>query len=90
MADQLVRTGSAKEAIRDWKKRNHKKHWESVTVLKLARELIQGHSAKRTKDLLKLNRDQLRWVGLTDDPTCEMFNIFHCPSATFLILATLT
>jgi hypothetical protein len=62
--------------------RNHKKHWESITGLKL------GPSAKRTKDLLKLNTDQLRWVvelftghchlkghlfklGLTDDPTCE-------------------
>jgi hypothetical protein len=27
-----------------------------------AKELIQGPSAKRTKDLLRLNRDQLRWV----------------------------
>jgi hypothetical protein len=27
-----------------------------------AKGLIQGPSARRTKDLLKLNRDQLRWV----------------------------
>jgi hypothetical protein len=72
-ADQLARTGSehpfigpepdcgisvgvAKKAIRDWTNRNHKKYWESVTGL------IQGPSARRTKDLLKLNRDQIRWV----------------------------
>jgi hypothetical protein len=41
---------------------NHKKHWESTTGLKQAMGLISGPSAKRTKDLLKLNRDQLRWV----------------------------
>jgi hypothetical protein len=33
--------------------RNHKNHWESITGLK---------QAKRMKCLLKLNRDQLRWV----------------------------
>jgi hypothetical protein len=27
-----------------------------------AKGLISGPSARRTKDLLKLNRDQLRWV----------------------------
>jgi hypothetical protein len=42
--------------------RNHKKYWESVTGLTQAKELIQVPSARRTKDLLKLNRDQLRWV----------------------------
>jgi hypothetical protein len=26
------------------------------------KELISGASARRTKDLLKLNRDQLRWI----------------------------
>jgi hypothetical protein len=60
--------------------------WESTTGLKQAKGLIPGPSAKRTKDLLKLNRDQLRWVvglfnchlkghifklGLADNPTCE-------------------
>jgi hypothetical protein len=39
--------------------------WESTTGLRQAKGLISGLSAKRTKDLLKLNRDQLRWmVGL--------------------------
>jgi hypothetical protein len=30
--------------------------------LKQAKELILGTSSKRSKDLLKLNRDQLRWI----------------------------
>jgi hypothetical protein len=42
--------------------RNHKKHWESITGLRQAKGLILGPSVRRTKDLLKLNRDQLRWV----------------------------
>jgi hypothetical protein len=74
MADQLARTGSehlfterqpacsisigvAKKAVRDWTNRNHKKYWESTTGLKQAKGLIPGPS-----DLLKSNRDQLRWV----------------------------
>jgi hypothetical protein len=52
--------GVAKKAVRDWMKRNHKEHWESTTGLKQAKGLISGPSTKRTKDLLKLNRDQLR------------------------------
>jgi hypothetical protein len=76
-ADQLAKTGSehpsiglepacgigvAKKAARDWTNRNHKEHWEFVTGLTQAKGLIRGPSARRTKDLLKLNRDQLRWV----------------------------
>jgi ribonuclease HI len=78
MADLLARTGSehpfigpepacgisvgvAKKAIRDWMNRNHIKQWESKTGLKQAK----GPCARIMKDLLKLNRDQLRWmVGL--------------------------
>jgi hypothetical protein len=77
--------------------RNHKKYWESATGLKQAKGFISGPSARRTKDLLRLNRDQLRWVvglltghchlfklGLTDVPTCE-----RCPqedeSATHIL-----
>jgi hypothetical protein len=33
-----------------------------MTGLKQAKGLILGLSARRMKDLLKLNRDQLRWV----------------------------
>jgi hypothetical protein len=51
--------GVAKKAVRDWTKRNHKKYWESVTGLTQAKGLIQEPSARRMKDLLKLNRDQL-------------------------------
>jgi hypothetical protein len=46
-------------------KGNYKKYLESTTGLKQAKRLISGPSAKRTKYLLNLNRDQLRWmVGL--------------------------
>jgi hypothetical protein len=43
--------------------RNHKKkHWESISGPKQAKELTVGSSASRTKDALIINRDQLRWV----------------------------
>jgi hypothetical protein len=42
--------------------RKHTKQWETIIGLKQANELITGPSAKRTRDLLKLNRDQLRWI----------------------------
>jgi hypothetical protein len=51
--------GVAKKAVRDWTNRNHKK---KTFGLKEAKGLILGPFARRTKDLLKLNRDQLRWV----------------------------
>jgi hypothetical protein len=54
--------GVAKRADRNWMNKNHIKQWESLTGLKQAKELIVGPSAKRSKDLLKLNRDQLRWT----------------------------
>jgi hypothetical protein len=51
---------------RDWtnrnKKKKKKKHWEPTTGLKQAKGLIPGPSARRRKDLLKLNKDQLRCV----------------------------
>jgi hypothetical protein len=54
----------AKKAVRDWMNRNHppKKPWESVTGLRQAKGLTLGPSVRRTMDLLKLNRDQLRRV----------------------------
>jgi hypothetical protein len=38
------------------------KNWESTIGLKRAKGLILEPSARRTKDRLKLNRGQLRWV----------------------------
>jgi hypothetical protein len=58
----VISVGVAKMAVRDWMNRNHKKHWQSVTGLKQANGLILGPSARRMKVLLKLSRDQLRWV----------------------------
>jgi hypothetical protein len=57
-----ISTGVAKKEIRDWINSNHKKYWESLTGLKEAKGLIQKPSARRMKELLKLNRNQLRWV----------------------------
>jgi hypothetical protein len=73
----------AKKVVRDWTNRNHIKQWVTTSGLKQAK----GLSARRTKDLLKLTRDQLRWIvglltdshlkehffklGLADDPICE-------------------
>jgi hypothetical protein len=57
-----ISIGVAKKAAMDWTNRNHKILWESMTGLTQANELILGPTAGRTKDLLKLNRDQLRWV----------------------------
>jgi hypothetical protein len=55
-----ISVGVAKKAARDWTNRTHRKYLESTTGLKQAKGLIKGPSAKRRKDLLQLNRDQLR------------------------------
>jgi hypothetical protein len=57
-----ISMGVARKAIRDWMTMNHKKYWESLTRLRQAKGLIWGPSAKRAKELLKLDRNQLRWV----------------------------
>jgi hypothetical protein len=56
-----ISIGVAKKAIGDWTDRNHKKYWESTTGLKQAKGFTSGPSARRTKDLLELNRDQDGW-----------------------------
>jgi hypothetical protein len=56
--NQLV--ASQLELPRNWISRNHRKYRESTTALKQATGLTSGPSARRKKDLLKLNRDQLR------------------------------
>jgi hypothetical protein len=57
-----ISVGVAKKAVRDWTSRKHKEYWESLTGLRQEKGLIQRPSARRTKGLLRLNRDQLRWV----------------------------
>jgi hypothetical protein len=57
-----ISIGVAKKAVTDWTNRNHNEHWESITGLTKAKGLILGPSARRTKGLLELNRDQLKWV----------------------------
>jgi hypothetical protein len=51
-----ISVGVAKKSVRDWTNNNHNKHWQSITGLKQTKGLILGPSARRTKDLLKLNR----------------------------------
>jgi hypothetical protein len=58
-----ISTGVAKKAVRDWMNRNCKKHTEAIMGLKQAKGLTPGPSSRRTKDLLKLNRDQLTHWG---------------------------
>jgi hypothetical protein len=72
MSDQLTRTGPdpacgisigvTKKAVRDCMNRHHKEHWEAIIGLKHAKGFILGPFARRTMDLLKLNKDQLRWL----------------------------
>jgi hypothetical protein len=57
-----ISIGVAKKSVRDWRNRNHQKYWEPIIGLKQAKGLIPGPSARRTKDLLKRDREQLRWV----------------------------
>jgi hypothetical protein len=57
-----ISIGVAERAIRDRMNRKHTKQWESIIGLKQAKGLISGPSPRRTRDLLKLNGDQLRWI----------------------------
>jgi hypothetical protein len=57
-----ISVGDAKKVVKDWTNINHKVYWESVAGLTQAKGLILRPSARRMKDLLRLNRDQLRWV----------------------------
>jgi hypothetical protein len=59
-----ISIGVAKRAVRDWMNRNHIKQWEFTTGLKQAKGLISGPSARKTEDLLKLNR-QIKTDGRT-------------------------
>jgi hypothetical protein len=55
-----VSIGVAKRAVRDLTDRNQAKQLETITGLKEGKALISRPSARRTMDLLKLNRQQLR------------------------------
>jgi hypothetical protein len=58
-----ISMGVVKNVVMDWIIRDHKKHWDSLSgQKKKEKTLIQGPTAKETRELLKLNRDQLQWV----------------------------
>jgi hypothetical protein len=48
----------AKKAVKDWTNRDHRKQWNSLSGLRLARALINGPSDIKTKEQLKLIRNQ--------------------------------
>jgi hypothetical protein len=75
LTDQLAKPGTERPFIeskpscgisvgvtRDWKISDHRKHLDSLRELKPAKALVQGPSAKKTRELLNLNRDPLRWT----------------------------
>jgi hypothetical protein len=57
-----ISIGVAKNVVFNWMNRNHINRRESTTGLNQAKGLILRPSARREKGLLKLNRDQLRWI----------------------------
>jgi hypothetical protein len=57
-----ISIGAARKAVSNWLNRKHTKQWEFIIGLRKAKEFISEPSAKRTRDLLKLDRDQLRWI----------------------------
>jgi hypothetical protein len=57
-----ISIGVAKKVVKDWTNRNHRKHWESITGLKTGKGTYTRTLYQKNEDLLKLNRDQLRWV----------------------------
>jgi hypothetical protein len=81
-----ISIGVVKKAVRDWTNRNHKKHWESTTGLKQAKGLILGPSARRTKDLVKLNRNQLRWVVVLFTGHCHLKEKMDQPHTSYVIM----
>jgi hypothetical protein len=45
----------AKKAVRDWTIRDQRKRWDFQSGLKQAKALMQGSSANRTRELLRLH-----------------------------------
>jgi hypothetical protein len=71
-----ISVGVAKKPVRDWTNRNQKRYLESTTRLEQVKGFIPGPSARRMNDLLKLNRDQLRWVVGLFTRDCHLKDTF--------------
>jgi hypothetical protein len=52
----------ARRAIRDWVCREHHKHWQPILGQRHAKGFLDGPSAKRNAELLKLSRFQIKQV----------------------------
>jgi hypothetical protein len=57
-----ISIGAAKGAVSNWLNREHIKHWKSIIGLKTSKGAYIRTLCQRTMDLLRLNRDQLRWI----------------------------
>jgi hypothetical protein len=53
---------AAKWTIREWMHKKHREPWKSIPGQKCAMGFLQELSAKRTKEVLTLNRSHLRHV----------------------------
>jgi hypothetical protein len=52
----------ARQVIRDWVCREHYKYWQSIPAQRHAKGFLDGPSAKRMAELLKLSRFQIKQV----------------------------
>jgi hypothetical protein len=58
-----ISVGVAKKVIRDWKIIVHRKRrYFHLSGFQQEKQLIQGSSAKKTRELLNFKTDQLQWV----------------------------
>jgi hypothetical protein len=70
-----ISAGVVKKIVRDWTERE-KKSWECITGLRHAKGFLQGPSFKRTRELLKLNKNQLRWSTGLFTEHCHLKDTF--------------
>jgi ribonuclease HI len=62
----------ARRAIRDWVCREHHKYWQSILGQRHAKGFLDRPSAKRTAELLKLSRFQIKQVTVLLTGHCHL------------------
>jgi hypothetical protein len=62
----------ARQAITDWVRREHHKYWQSTLGQKHAKVFLDGSSAKRMAEHLKLSRLQIRKVTGLSTEHCHL------------------
>jgi hypothetical protein len=58
----FILEGVAKTAIRDWMNTGSQKYWQFVYGCKYVKSVLEGPSAKKTVELFRLNKNQLKYV----------------------------